>query len=131
MGNVYHVIENKVLLIGIFISKIEVVFSNQLDAAIFSLNYDLFLTNMPEMLCSYIHKEAPVLNRVSMQMMTQSGCESHFTFGCDKVLFHKSWQRAGRAFSHCRFMVGDGVHNELKYLMHTVANVRHDFTGSF
>lgn len=44
MGNVHDDIENKVLLIGIFISKIEVIFSNQLDAAIISLNYDLFLT---------------------------------------------------------------------------------------
>lgn len=115
MGNVYDDIENKVFLIGIFISKIEVIFSNPLDAAIISLNYDLFLTNMPAMLCSCIHKAAPVLNRVSMHMMTQSGCESHFTLGCDKVLCHTSWQRAGRAFSHWRFMVGDGVHNELKY----------------
>lgn len=100
MGNVHDDIENKVLLIGIFIRKKEVIFSNQLDAAIISLNYDLFLTHMPAMLCSCIHKEAPVLSRVSVQMMTHSGCESHFTFGCDKVPCRKSWRRAGRAFSH-------------------------------
>lgn len=42
----YKMTENKVLLIGIFINKVEVIFSNSLDAAIISLNYDLFLTNI-------------------------------------------------------------------------------------
>lgn len=61
MGYLYNDIENKVLLTGIISSQIEVICSNQLEAATTHLNYGLFLTNMPEMLCSCIHWKAPVL----------------------------------------------------------------------
>lgn len=62
MGYLYNDIENKVSLTGIISSQIEVICSNQLDAATTRLNYGLFLTNMPaEMLGSCLHQEAPVL----------------------------------------------------------------------
>lgn len=61
MGCLYDDIENTVLLTGLISSQIDVICPNQLDAAATRLSYSLFLTNMPEMLCSCIHQEAPVL----------------------------------------------------------------------
>lgn len=56
LGFLYNDIKKKVSLLGIVIRKVEIIFSNQLEAATTSLNYYLFLTNMPETLCSCVHK---------------------------------------------------------------------------
>lgn len=61
LGYLYNDIENKVLLIGIVIRKIEVIFFNLLDVVIISFNYNLFFISIFEMLCSYVYKEVLVL----------------------------------------------------------------------
>lgn len=67
-----------------------------------------------------------------MQIMMHSGCESYFTFGCEKVLCHKFLWRAGRTFSHFNVLVWIyGATVNLNIYIHTVTNVRHDFMESF
>lgn len=67
-----------------------------------------------------------------MQIVTRSGCESHFTFGSEKILCHQFWGGQEEPLHALMFycLIRCATMN-LNIYMHIVANVRHDFIETF